>query len=303
MPISRESALSVAATLSEALPYIQRFTSRIVVVKVGGSTMRDAALQASCARDVALMQLVGIHPVVVHGGGPQIDAMLGELGITPTFVNGFRVTDARTMAVVEMVLGGSINPRWVNALNRAGGKAVGLNGKDGDLMRAEQLTRMPGPGGGETLDIGQVGTVTHVNTAVVDMLTAKRFIPVIAPIGVGEDGTSYNVNADAAAAALAVALDAEKLLLLTDVEGIRNRDGELLAQLDRAGLERQLAEGAIEGGMVPKAHYAMDAVTRGVRSVHIVDGRVPHAALLEIFTDQGIGTMIAKDLSARAPSP
>ena len=297
MPISRESAMAVAATLSEALPYIQRFTSRIVVVKLGGNAMRDPALQASCARDIVLMKLVGINPVIVHGGGPQIDEMLKSLGIEPKFIGGLRVTDSRTMDIVEMMLGGLINKRWVTQINQAGGKAIGLTGKDGGLIRAERLTEMPGQPGGDAsmnaVDIGQVGVVRQVNTALIDMLAADHFIPVIAPIGAGADGASYNINADAVAGALAVALGAEKLLLLTDVEGIRDRDGNLLARLDRDALEHHIADGALQAGMLPKASHALDAVMQGVRSVHIIDGRVPHAALLEIFTDQGIGTMIA----------
>ena len=296
MPISRESALAVAATLSEALPYIRRFTSRIVVVKVGGNATRDAAIQASLARDVALMKLVGINPVVVHGGGPQISEMLEALGIEPKFVGGLRVTDSRTMDIVEMMLGGLINKRWVSAINQAGGKAIGLTGKDGELMRAEKLAA-PGRVSGErgAVDIGRVGTVRRVNTAVIDMLAADHFIPVIAPIGVGEDGGAYNINADAVASALASALGAEKLLLLTDVEGVRDRDGALLPRLGRAALERRIADGTIREGMLPKARCALDAVANGVRSAHIIDGRTPHAALLEIFTDQGVGTMIAAD--------
>ncbi len=285
----------VVEVLSEALPYIQRFSGKTVVVKYGGNAMTEQALVDSFARDMVLMKEVGINPVVVHGGGPQIGELLGKLKIESRFVNGMRVTDAETMDVVEMVLGGLVNKGIVNQINQCGGKAIGLTGKDGGQIRARQLKveqqsaemRVP-----EIIDIGHVGEVEHVSTELIEMLTARDFIPVIAPIGVDAQGRSYNINADLVAGKVAEALHAEKLMLLTNVAGLMNAAGEVLTGLSTAQVDALISDGTIHGGMLPKIRCALEAVKGGVASSHIVDGRVPHATLLEIFTNAGVGTLI-----------
>ncbi|MDY6828707.1 MAG: acetylglutamate kinase [Pseudomonadota bacterium] len=296
MSLSRDAALEVAKVLTEALPYIQRFTGRTLVVKFGGNAMTDPELQQHFARDVVLMKLVGMNPVVVHGGGPQIGRLLEQLGLESRFVGGMRVTDRATMDVVEMVLGASVNKEIVSAINAAGGKAIGLTGKDADLLRARKLALEPGQPGTqapELIDLGHVGEVEQVNSGVLDLLLASDFIPVIAPIGVGPEGASYNINADLVAGKVAEALQAEKLMLLTNVPGLTDRDGKVLTGLDTARVDALIADGTIHGGMLPKIRCALDAVKGGVRTAHIIDGRVPHAVLLEIFTDQGVGTLIS----------
>lgn len=295
MSLSRDAAINTAKVLTEALPYIQRFTGKTLVVKFGGNAMVDEHLKRSFARDIVLMKLVGINPVVVHGGGPQIGTLLKELGIQSTFVNGMRVTDTKTMDVVEMVLGATINKEIVSLINSAGGKAIGLTGKDGHLIKARKLIvshKTPEMEAPEIIDIGHVGEVSKINTDVIDMLTASDFIPVIAPIGVGDDGASYNINADLVAGKIASVLQAEKLLLLTNVAGLLNKNGEVLTGLSSKQVDALIADGTIHGGMLPKIQCALDAVNSNVKSVHIIDGRVNHSVLLEIFTDEGVGTLI-----------
>ncbi|GIX31807.1 MAG: acetylglutamate kinase [Porticoccaceae bacterium] len=295
MSLSREAAITTARVLTEALPYIRKFTGRTLVVKFGGNAMEGPELKRSFARDIVLMKLVGINPVVVHGGGPQIGKLLAELGIESSFVDGMRVTDRRTMDVVEMVLGGTVNKEIVTLINHAGGKAVGLTGKDGGLLRARKLRierRSPELAEPEIVDLGHVGEVERVDVEVIHMLTRSDFIPVIAPIGVDEEGNAYNINADLVAGKVAEALGAEKLLLLTNVAGLLDRDGRVLTGLSTAQVEALIADGTIQGGMLPKIRCALEAVRNGVRAAHIVDGRVDHAVLLEIFTDEGVGTLI-----------
>lgn len=295
MSLDREAALNVAQVLTEALPYIQRFTRRTVVVKFGGNAMVDPALQQSFARDVVLMKLVGMNPIVVHGGGPQIGSLLEKLNINTEFVNGMRVTDAQTMDVVEMVLGGSVNKEIVACINRAGGKAIGITGKDGRLISATKLkvTRFsPELGASEIVDIGHVGQVQSINTEVLKVFLESDFIPVIAPIGVDSAGNTYNINADLVAGKLAEVLRAEKLMLLTNVAGLLDAKGNILTGLSTREVDDLIEDGTITGGMLPKIDCALNAVKSGVASAHIIDGRVPHAALLEIFTDDGVGTLI-----------
>jgi acetylglutamate kinase len=295
MSLDQKSALRIAQVLNEALPYIQRFTGKTVVVKFGGNAMVDEALQNSFARDIILMKVVGMNPVVVHGGGPQIGELLGKLGIESRFVDGMRVTDSETMDVVEMVLGGTVNKQIVNLINKNGGRAVGVTGKDGLLIRAKKL-RVKGEAAGlhasEIIDIGHVGEVENINTDVIEMLINSDFIPVIAPIGVGDDGASYNINADLVAGKIAEYLKAEKLMLLTNVAGLQDKKGAVLTGLSTLQVDGLIADGTIYGGMLPKIACALDAVKSGVNSAHIIDGRVPHAVLLEIFTDSGVGTLI-----------
>lgn len=295
MGLTTDGAKNVAHVLTEALPYIQRFRGKTVVIKYGGNAMVDEELKRGFARDVVLMKTVGINPVVVHGGGPQIGSLLQRLGKESEFVQGMRVTDAETMDVVEMVLGGLVNKEIVNLINRHGGSAVGLTGKDGDLIHAKRLrmkSDAPELDVPEIIDIGHVGEVESIDASVVDMLVHGNFIPVIAPIGVGKDGLSYNINADLVAGKMAEVLKAEKLILLTNIEGLLDKSGELLTGLDTKRVDDLIADGTIHGGMLPKISCALDAVKSGVGSAHIIDGRVPHAVMVELFTDQGIGTLI-----------
>jgi acetylglutamate kinase len=295
MSLDREAALNIAHVLTEALPYIQRFTGKTIVVKFGGNAMVDPLLHESFARDVVLMKLVGMNPVVVHGGGPQIGALLEKLNIHTEFVNGMRVTDAQTMDVVEMVLGGAVNKEIVSSINRNGGKAIGVTGKDGRLIHARKLTvnrYSPELGTSEILDIGHVGEVEQIDTEVLNVILDSHFIPVIAPIGADTEGCTYNINADLVAGKLAQVLQAEKLMLLTNVAGLLDKGGKILTGLSTAQVDELIADGTISGGMLPKIACALDAVKSGVASSHIIDGRVPHAVLLEVFTNEGIGTLI-----------
>ncbi|MBM3370405.1 MAG: Acetylglutamate kinase [Pseudomonadota bacterium] len=281
-----------AAILAEAMPYIRRFHSRIVVVKYGGNAMTEEGLKRSFAADVVLLKLVGIHPVVVHGGGPQIEQLLSRVGKKGEFVQGMRVTDAETMDIVEMVLAGQVNKEIVELINTAGGRAVGLTGQDGGLIRARKLL-MSTPGNpDETVDIGQVGEIQSIDPAVILTLSQQGFIPVIAPIASGEEGETYNINADVVAGKIAEILRAEKLVLMTNTAGVLDRDGQLLTGLTAKRVDELFADGTISGGMLPKIASALDAAKAGVNAVHIIDGRVDHALLLEIMTDSGVGTMI-----------
>ncbi len=296
MSLSPMPAAERAQVLTEALPYIQRFHGKTVVVKYGGNAMVDDRLKQSFARDVVLMKLVGMNPVVVHGGGPQIGRMLERIGKKSEFIQGMRVTDRETMDVVEMVLGGLVNKEIVSLINKHGGKAVGLTGKDGGLIHARKMVMqkiqadesLPS----EIIDIGQVGEVESIDPEVVALLDTRDFIPVIAPVGVGTDGEAYNINADVVAGKLAITLRAEKLILLTNTTGVMGKDGALLTGLTVNLVNALIEDGTIHGGMLPKVRYALDAVSSGVRSAHIIDGRVDHAILLEIFTDAGVGTLI-----------
>jgi len=296
MSLSPKSAAERAQILTEALPYIQRFHRKTVVIKYGGNAMVDEHLKESFARDVVLMKLVGMNPVVIHGGGPQIGQLLEKIGKKSEFVQGMRVTDRETMDVVEMVLGGLVNKQIVSLINRHGGKAVGLSGKDGGLIRARKMV-MKKPQAdeslpGEFIDIGQVGEVESIDPEVVALLDTRNFIPVIAPIGVGPEGEAYNINADVVAGKLAITLQAEKLILLTNTTGVLGKDGQLLTGLTVKMVNELIEDGTIHGGMLPKVRYALDAVNSGVKSAHIIDGRVDHAILLEVFTDEGVGTLI-----------
>ena len=284
-------AAEKARILAEALPYIQRFHGRTIVVKFGGNAMTDEVLKAGFAHDVVLLKLVGMNPVVVHGGGPQIEQMLSRLGKKGEFVQGMRVTDAETMDVVEMVLGGQVNKEVVELINQAGGKAVGLTGQDGAFIRARKLQLSAKHNGGG-VDLGQVGEVESIDPSVIGALEAGGFIPVVAPIGTGADGTTYNINADLVAGKLAEVLSAEKLVVLTNTPGVLDKDGKLLTGLTPRKIDQLVEKGVISGGMLPKIGSALDAARNGVRSVHIIDGRVPHALLLEVLTDQGVGTLI-----------
>ena len=287
-----------AKVLIEALPYIQRFSGKTVVVKYGGNAMTDPELESSFARDIVLLKTVGINPVVVHGGGPQVDNLLKQLGRESDRIDGMRVTDAPTMEVVEMVLGGSVNKSIVNLINKHGGRAVGLTGKDGNLIRAKKLMiDKVTDKGTEQIDLGLVGEVAGVKTDVIDMFLHSDFIPVIAPLGVDEEGNTYNINADLVAGKVAEALSAEKLILLTNITGVLGANKELLTGLNTHDVDELIATGVIYGGMIPKVTCALDAVKGGVVSAHIVDGRVPHASLLEIFTDHGVGTLISNRLN------
>jgi acetylglutamate kinase len=285
-----------ATTLMEALPYIRRFAGKTFVIKYGGHAMSDEKLKESFALDVIMLKSLGINAVIVHGGGPQINATLERYGIVSEFVRGMRVTDADTMSVVEMVLVGQVNKEVVGYLNQHGGRAVGLSGKDGTLLLAKKLLQeVTGDNGAvEMVDIGFVGDVVKVNTDLISALENGKYIPVIAPVGVGLDGESYNINADLVAGRVAAALNAEKLILLTDINGVKDKDGNLLGSLSVAELHRLIEQGDITGGMIPKVVCCADALGDGVKKAHIIDGRVPHAVLLEIFTDVGIGTEITK---------
>ncbi|MDQ2076709.1 acetylglutamate kinase [Marinimicrobium sp. ABcell2] len=296
MSLSRDRAMNIAQVLTEALPYIQRFTNKTIVIKFGGNAMVDEQLQNSFARDIVLMKLVGMNPIVVHGGGPQIGQLLEKLNIKSEFIDGMRVTDSETMDVVEMVLGGTVNKQIVSLINRNGGHAIGITGKDGQMIRARKLSatrKSPGLQATEIIDIGHVGEVASIDTSVIETLTNSNFIPVIAPIGVGSDGASYNINADLVAGKIAEVVRAEKLMLLTNVAGLQNKSGEVLTGLTTSQVDGLIEDGTIYGGMLPKISCALDAVKGGVTSAHIIDGRVAHAVLLEIFTDVGVGTLIS----------
>ncbi len=297
MTIDLNTAQNIANVLTEALPYIQRFHGKTIVVKYGGNAMIDEDLKNSFARDVVLMKLVGMNPIVVHGGGPQIGSVLEKLGIESRFVDGMRVTDSATMDVVEMVLGGLVNKQIVSLLNKNGGKAIGITGKDGDFIHCRKLTisrQTPEMLVPEIIDIGHVGEVTGINPAVLEMMLNSDFIPVIAPIGTDSSGQSYNINADIVAGKVAALLNAEKLILLTNIAGVQDKSGKVQATMSMDEINSMIADGTIHGGMLPKIGCALDAMSSGVNSVQIIDGRVPHAVLLEVFTDKGIGTQITR---------
>lgn len=295
MLLDHDKAAHVAKVLTEALPYIQRYVGKTLVIKYGGNAMESEELKNSFARDIVSMKAVGINPIVVHGGGPQIGDLLKRLSIESHFINGMRVTDSKTMDVVEMVLGGSVNKEIVNLINQNGGNAIGLTGKDARLIQAKKLnvthktSEMAAP---EIIDVGQVGEVVGINTNLLNMLVSSDFIPVIAPIGVGDDGTSYNINADLVAGKVAEAVKAEKLMLLTNIAGLLDKEGNILTGLTTQQVDELIENGTIYGGMLPKIQCALDAVKGGVGSALILDGRVANAILLEIFTDKGIGTLI-----------
>ena len=286
------TAAQKAQTLAEALPYIKKFFDKTIVIKYGGNAMTDETLKDSFARDVVLLKLVGMNPVVVHGGGPQINELLDKLGKKGVFIQGMRVTDEETMDVVEMVLGGQVNKEIVNLINRHGGKAVGLTGQDGNFIRARKLLIESTEKPGEMIDIGQVGDITGIDPSIIEFLDTGDFIPVIAPIGVGEKGETYNINADVVAGKLAEILGAEKLILLTNTPGVLDKAGKLLTGLTAKEIDGLFEDGTLSGGMLPKISSALDAARSGVKSVHIIDGRVEHALLLEVLTDEGVGTLI-----------
>jgi len=294
----------IANVLAEALPYIQHFHGRTIVIKYGGNAMVDEELKRGFARDVVLMKLVGMNPVVVHGGGPQIGSLLERIGKKSEFVDGLRVTDSETIDVVEMVLGGLVNKSIVALINAQGGRAVGLSGKDGGMIQARKLLLRQGQSDddGEVVDIGQVGEIEQINPAVVDTLDQANFIPVIAPIGAGTDGKAYNINADTVAGSLAVTLKAEKLILLTNTPGVLNSDDQLLELLSETEAQNLIEQGVISGGMLPKVQCALEAVAGGVRTATISDGRVPHATLLETVTDRGVGTQIGESRNVQSSS-
>ena len=295
MSLSNKSARNVAHVLTEGLPYIRRYRGKTVVIKYGGNAMVDETLKSGFARDVVLMKLVGINPVVVHGGGPQIGSLLGKIGKESRFVEGMRITDSETMDVVEMVLGGLVNKEIVNLIARHGGRAVGLTGKDGDLIHARKMTisrNKPELDAPEIIDLGHVGEVASIDASLVHMLIGGDFIPVVAPIGVGDDGHSYNINADLVAGRMAEVLEAEKLILLTNTPGLLDKQGKLLTGLCAADIAGLIADGTIHGGMLPKINCVLSAVNSGINAAHIIDGRVEHAVLVELFTDEGVGTLI-----------
>jgi acetylglutamate kinase len=295
--LQKKAAHKIAEVLIEALPYIRKFKDKTVVVKYGGNAMVDEELKHSFAQDIVLMKLVGINPIVVHGGGPQIGSVLQKLGKTSEFIDGMRVTDSETMDVVEMVLGGLVNKDIVNLINMHGGRAVGLTGKDGNFIRAKKINIQKNSleaAAPEIIDLGHVGEVCGIDPTIVNMLGQGDFIPVIAPIGVGEDGHSYNINADLVAGKIAEELKAEKLILLTNTAGILDKQQQLLTGLSLTDIDRLIADGTISGGMIPKTRCATDALQGGVNRVHIIDGRIEHAVLLELFTDQGIGTLLLR---------
>ena len=294
MTLNLTDAPNIAHVLTEALPYIRRYQGKTIVVKYGGNAMVDERLKASFARDIVLMKLVGMRPIVVHGGGPQIGNVLQRIGKESRFVGGMRVTDAETMDVVEMVLGGLVNKEIVSLLNANGGRAIGLTGKDGPLLHARKLNASVdlSTDAAELIDLGRVGEVSGVNRQVLDFFGSGDFIPVIAPIGVGDDGTSYNINADLVAGKIAEVLQAEKLVLLTNTPGLLDQQGQVLTGLTTRAVRGYIEDGTISGGMLPKIRAALDAVANGVKRAHIIDGRVDHAVLLEILTDAGIGTLI-----------
>jgi len=281
------SAAAVGNILTEILPYIQRYAGKTIVIKYGGNAMTDPLLERSFAKDVVLLKHVGVNPVVVHGGGPQIANLLEQLNIESKFHDGMRITDSQTMDVVEMVLGGSVNKQIVSMISQAGGRAIGITGKDGNLIRAKKLKT------DSDVDYGHVGEIVSINPSIIHALENESFIPVIAPIGIGEDGASYNINADIVAGEIAVGLEAERLLLLTNTPGVLNKSGDLLRNLTDKDIEALIADGTIQGGMLPKVSCALNAANKGTESASILDGRVEHAVLLELLTDQGVGTMIS----------
>ena len=305
MTEQQENVTEIARVLAEALPYIQHFHGKTIVIKYGGSAMVDEELKLGFARDVVLMRLVGMNPVVVHGGGPQIGSLLERIGKKSEFVEGLRVTDQETIDVVEMVLGGLVNKGIVALINAQGGRAVGLSGKDGGMIRARKLMlRQTGEGAAEeVIDIGQVGEIENINPEVVESLDQASFIPVIAPIGAGDDGRAYNINADTVAGRLAVTLNAEKLILLTNTPGVLDPEGVLLETLTAVEAEQLIVDGVVKEGMLPKVRCALDAVAGGVRTATISDGRIPHATLLETLTDKGVGTQIGVTRQVRRASP
>jgi acetylglutamate kinase len=294
MALTGTTAADRAKILAEALPYIQRFHGKTIVIKYGGNAMTDDKLKKSFARDVVLLKLVGMNPVVVHGGGPQIDDLLKQLGRKGEFVQGMRVTDAATMDVVEMVLGGQVNKEIVSLINQHGGRAVGLTGADGGLIRAKKMLVRGDGDSEELIDIGQVGEVESIDPEIVHRLHTHDFIPVIAPLGVGKKGETYNINADLVAGKVAEILKAEKLIVLTNTPGVLDRNGNLLTGLSAKKIDELFADGTISGGMLPKISSALDAVKNGVNTCHIIDGRVEHALLLEVLTDEGVGTLIRR---------
>ena len=281
-----------AQILAEALPYIKRFFDKTIVIKYGGNAMTDEHLKQCFAQDVVLLKLVGMNPVVVHGGGPQINEMLDKLGKKGTFIQGMRVTDAETMDVVEMVLGGQVNKEIVNLINRHGGKAVGLTGQDGNFIHAHKLLMPDNNDPSKMIDVGQVGEITAIDPSIINFLDSGDFIPVVAPIGVGEQGETFNINADVVAGKLAEILGAEKLILLTNTPGVLDKAGNLLTGLTPKQIDELVADGTLSGGMLPKISSALDAARSGVKTVHIIDGRVEHALLLEVLTEEGVGTLI-----------
>ena len=290
--LSQTTAAKKARTLAEALPYIKRFFDKTIVIKYGGNAMTDEHLKQCFAQDVVLLKLVGMNPVVVHGGGPQINEMLDKLGKKGEFIQGMRVTDAETMGVVEMVLGGQVNKEIVNLINRHGGKAVGLTGQDGNFIHAHKLLMEDLNNPSKMIDVGQVGEISGIDPSIINFLDGGDFIPVVAPIGVGKDGESYNINADVVAGKLAEILGAEKLIMLTNTPGVLDKNGDLLTGLTPKQIDDLVADGTLSGGMLPKISSALDAARSGVKTVHIIDGRVEHALLLEVLTDEGVGTLI-----------
>ena len=290
--LNQTTAATKARTLAEALPYIKRFFDKTIVIKYGGNAMTDEHLKECFAQDVVLLKLVGMNPVVVHGGGPQINEMLDKLGKKGEFIQGMRVTDAETMSVVEMVLGGQVNKEIVNLINRHGGKAVGLTGQDGNFIHAHKLLMEDLNDPKKMIDVGLVGEISAIDPSIINFLDGGDFIPVVAPIGVGKDGESYNINADVVAGKLAEILGAEKLIMLTNTPGVLDKNGELLTGLTPKQIDDLVADGTLSGGMLPKIGSALDAARSGVKTVHIIDGRVEHALLLEVLTDEGVGTLI-----------
>ena len=300
MSLNLDDAKITAEVLTTALPYIQRFVGKLIVVKYGGNAMTDPELESSFARDIVLLKTVGLHPVVVHGGGPQVDNLLKELGRTSKRIDGMRVTDKSTMDIVEMVLGGGVNKSIVSLINKHGGQAIGLTGKDANLIQAKkmQMEKIGDDGIAVPVDLGFVGDVVSVNKDVINMLISSNFIPVIAPLGVDSEGNTYNINADLVAGKVAEFLQAEKLMLLTNIKGVLGYDGEVVTGLTPKTVDMLIGDGTISGGMIPKIQCALDAVRSGVKSAVIVDGRVPHATLLEIFTNEGVGTLISRDIDS-----
>lgn len=300
MSLNFNDAKTTAEVLTTALPYIQRFVDKIIVVKYGGNAMTDPELESSFARDIVLLKTVGLHPVVVHGGGPQVDTLLKELGRKSERIDGMRVTDKSTMDIVEMVLGGGVNKSIVSLINKHGGRAIGLTGKDANLIHAKKMLmqKVDDDGVEAPIDLGYVGDVVSVNKNVINMLISSNFIPVIAPLGVDDNGDTYNINADLVAGKVAEFLRAEKLMLLTNIKGVLGHDGKVVTGLTPKKVDAMIEDGTISGGMIPKIGCALDAVRSGVKSAVIVDGRVPHATLLEIFTNEGVGTLISREVDS-----